>query len=80
MATIFIKATHHEPGSADLTGLNLTIKYGHATALVSIEGMPPVPFQDRLAAYQATIEDLAMALLEAAQSPQGITENPEPQG
>jgi hypothetical protein len=74
---IFIKATHHEPGSSDLTGLKFTIEYGPATALVSIEERPPLPFQDRLAAYQAAIEDLAKALLQAAQSPQSITENPQ---
>jgi hypothetical protein len=74
---IFIKATHHEPGSDDLTGLKFTIEFGSATALVSIEERPPIPFQDRLAAYQALIEDLAKALLQAAQSPQSITENPQ---
>jgi hypothetical protein len=80
MTTIYIKATHHDPAAPELTGLNFTIKYGHATALVSIQEMPPLLFQDRLAAYQAAIEDLAGALLEAAQNPQGITENPQPQG
>jgi hypothetical protein len=75
--TVYIKATHHSPESPDLTGLNFTIEYGHATALVSIQEMPPVPFQDRLAAYRATLEDLAKALLEAAQNPVGITENPQ---
>jgi hypothetical protein len=75
--TVYIKATHHSPESSDLTGLNFTIEYGRATALVSIQEMPPVQFQDRLAAYRATLEDLAKALLEAAQNPQGITENPQ---
>ena len=74
---IYIKEAHHEPGSDDLTGLKLTIEFGRATALVLIEEVPPVPFQDRPAAYQAAIEDLARAMLEAAQSPQGITENPQ---
>jgi hypothetical protein len=77
--TIFIKATHHDPESSDLTGLSFTIKFDGATALVSIE-MPPVPFQDRLAAYLAAIEDLGQALLQTAQNPQLITENPETQG
>ena len=74
---IYIKEAHHEPGSDDLTGLKFTIEFGRATALVLIEEVPPVPFQDRPAAYQAAIEDLARAMLEAAQSPQGITENPQ---
>ena len=50
---------------------------GRATALILIEEVPPIPFQDRLAAYQAAIEDLTRVMLEAAQSPQGITENPQ---
>jgi hypothetical protein len=74
---IFIKATHHEPGSDELTGLSFTIEYGRATALVSIQEMQPVPFQDRLAAYQAVIEDLAQALRRTVQNPQAITENPQ---
>jgi hypothetical protein len=77
MTKIFIKATHHDPQSPDLTGLNFTIEYGPATAALSIQQMPPVPFQDRLAAYQETLRALAEALLQAAQSPQGITENPQ---
>jgi hypothetical protein len=44
---------------------------------VSIEEMPALPFKDRTTAYRAAIEDLAKALLEAAQDPQGITEDPE---
>lgn len=78
--TVFIKAVHTEPESTDLTGLKFTIKYGRATSLVSIEEMPPLPFQDRIVAYQAAIEALAQALLQTAQNPQLITENPETQG
>jgi hypothetical protein len=74
---VFIKVTHHEPGSDDLTGLGFTIKFGLATAIVSIQERPPVPFQDRRAAYQAVIEDLAKALLQTAHNPQLITEAPE---
>lgn len=77
MSAVFIKATHHEPGSDDLTGLNFTVEYNRGTALVSIPGMQPVPFQDRTAAFQAVLEDLAAALLEAVETPQGITENPQ---
>jgi len=80
MVTIFIKATHHEPESADLTGLSFTVKDARATTLVSIQEMQPLPFQDRLAAYRTAVEALAKALLQAAQNPQGITENPEIQG
>jgi hypothetical protein len=74
---IFIKATHREPGSDELTGLSFTIEYGRATALVSIQEMPAVPFQDRRAAYERTCRVLAEALLLAARSPQAITENPQ---
>ena len=35
--SVFIKATHHEPESGDLTGLGFTIKFGLATAVVSIQ-------------------------------------------
>jgi hypothetical protein len=77
LPAIFVKTTHHEPGSNDLTGLGFTIKFGLATATVSIQERPPVPFQDRVAAYQAVIEDLARSLLQAAQNPHCITENPE---
>jgi hypothetical protein len=80
MAAVFIKATHHDPASSDLTGLNFTVKYGYATALVSIQEMPAAPFQDRLAAYRTAIEALATALRQTAQNPQLITENPEIQG
>ena len=64
-------------GASILTGLGFTIKFGLATAIVSIQERPPVPFQDRRAAYQAVIEDLAKALLQTAQNPQLITEAPE---
>lgn len=77
MATVFIKATHHEPASSDLTGLNFTVKYDSATALVSIQEMPPLPFQGRLDAYRTVIELLATALLQTARNPQLITEDPE---
>ncbi len=77
MAEIFIKATHHDPGSSDLTGVNFTVKFDHATTLVSVQEMPPLSFEDRLVAYQTIVERLARALLAAAQNPQGITENPE---
>jgi hypothetical protein len=80
LPAVFIKATHHEPGSGDLTGLGFTIKFGLATAVVSIQERPPVPFEDRIAAYQAVIEDLAQALLQTVQNPQCITENPETRG
>jgi hypothetical protein len=77
MAVAFIKATHHKPGMPDLTGLEFTVKYGGATALVSIQEMPPLPFQDRLDAYRSAIEAMATALLQTARNPQLITENPE---
>jgi hypothetical protein len=77
MAQVFIKAVHHEPGKPDLTGLNFTIKYGHATALVSVQEMQPLAFQDRLAAYRSVLEQLAAALLQTAQNPQSIHETPE---
>ena len=32
---IYIKETHHEPGSDDLTGLKFTVEFGRATALVT---------------------------------------------
>jgi hypothetical protein len=80
MAIIYIKRTDHDPDSPDLTGLSFTVKFRRATALVSIQEMQPLPFQDRLAAYRGAIEDLAQALLQAAQNPQGITENPQPRG
>jgi hypothetical protein len=57
--------------------LEFTVKYGRATALVSIQEMPPIPFQDRLDAYLTVIETLTMALLQTARNPQSITENPE---
>ena len=37
LPSVFIKATHHEPESGDLTGLGFTIKFGLATAVVSIQ-------------------------------------------
>ena len=80
LPSVFIKATHDEPESGDLTGLGFTIKFGLATAVVSIQERPPVPFEDRMAAYQAVIEELAQALLQTTQNPQCITENPETRG
>jgi hypothetical protein len=77
MAEVFIKAIYHEPESADLTGLNFTVKYDQGTALVSVQEMKPVPFQDKLAAYQFTLEMLAEALRKAAHDPQSIHETPE---
>jgi hypothetical protein len=79
MAAIFIKSTGHDPASPDLTDLNFTVVYGQATARLSIQGMQPVPFQDRPSAYRYAIEMLAAALLETARSPQGITEDHERQ-
>jgi hypothetical protein len=78
MATILIKATQHDPDSSNLTGLSFTVKFGQAVARVSIQETPPLPFQDRLSAYRAAIEDLAQAMLLAVQDSHGITENPEP--
>jgi hypothetical protein len=80
LPAVLIKVTHHEPDSGDLTGLGFTIKFGLATAVVSIQERPPVPFEDRIAAYQAVIEELAQALLQTAQNPQCITENAETRG
>ena len=77
MPRVFIKATHHSPESSALTGLNFTIEYGPATALVSAQEIPPIPFRDRRAAYSLVLRDLGQALLQAAQNPQEITENPQ---
>jgi hypothetical protein len=41
LPAVFVKATHHEPESGDLTGLGFTIKFGLATAVVSIQERPP---------------------------------------
>ncbi len=77
MAEVFIKSIGHAPESADLNALNFTVKFDHGTALVSVQEMQPLPFQDRLAAYQTILEQLAEALRQAAQTPQSIHETPE---
>jgi hypothetical protein len=74
MAQIFIHRAHHEPGSRDLTGLDFRIEYDQATAEVSIQEKQPVSFRARHDAYRAVLERLALAMLQTARLPQGITE------
>ena len=74
MVQIFVHHTHHEPRSRDLTGLDFRVEYDQATAEVSIQEKQPVLFRARHDAYGAVVERLALAMLQAARSPQGITE------
>ncbi|MBV9458230.1 MAG: hypothetical protein JO141_12050 [Bradyrhizobium sp.] len=71
-AHIVVGHSHHEPGSPDLSGVRFTLKYDGAQAEVSIPDMQALPFQDRLAACRAAIEDFA--LIQAVKDPSGITE------
>lgn len=75
---ITIKATYHADRTGDLTGLNFEVELGRGKALVSVQEMPPVSFQDKQAAYRSAIRSLAEALLQEAQNPQGITEIQSP--
>ena len=71
---IFVSLPHHEQGSDDLTGVEFTLQYDGAKAEVSILDMQALPFQDRLAAYRAAIEDFARGLIQAVKDPNGITD------
>ena len=70
---IFVSLSRNEEGSDDLTGVAFTLEYDGAKAEVSILDMQALPFQDRLAAYRAAIEDFARCLIQAVKDPNGIT-------
>ena len=74
MAQIFVHHARYGPESRDLTGLDFRVEYDQATAEVSVQERQRVLFRARHDAYGAVVERLALAMLQAARSPQGITE------
>jgi hypothetical protein len=80
MVRVFVEHTHHDPGARHLTGLKFQIEFDHAsTAQVSVLQMQPVSFQEPLLAFQAALQCLGQAMLEAAQTPGAITQSLRPQ-
>jgi len=75
---VLIERTHREPDGADLTGLEFRIEYEETIAHIAILDMAPLPFQDRVGAFRAVIEDLARALMQAIKIPDRITDAPIP--
>jgi hypothetical protein len=76
MAEIFIDCFHHEGSRGAITGLNLTVSYSGITAEVSVPDMPPLSEPGQSEAVRAAILRLGQAIVEAAQSPQGIHAHP----
>jgi hypothetical protein len=73
---IFVDCSHYEPHSHVLTGLNLTVQYDGSQAEVSILEMIPLPEPEQERGIRAELLKLGQAIVQAAQSPQGVVAHP----
>ena len=75
--TITVDLTHHEGTRGPITGLAMTVDYnGGQMATVSIWELPAVSDAELERVVRDRLVQLADALREAAQSPQGIFWHP----
>jgi hypothetical protein len=70
--TIMIDVTTHEWARGAIIGVTLTVDYIGGTARVSIQEFPPLSDAEFQRAVREKLVQLADALREAEQSPQGI--------
>jgi hypothetical protein len=79
MPTVFINCHHYEPGPHHtLTGLEFEIAYEGSTAEVSIQEMPVISESEHDPGIRAELVRLGQAIVQAAQSPQGVVSTPRP--
>ena len=80
MPTVFVGDRHFDPHSGDPTGFDLTVQYGGPQIQVSVLGISPLSEPEQDAGIRTEILHLGQAIVQAAQSPQGIVSLPRPPG
>jgi hypothetical protein len=76
---IFVGPLDYDPALGTLTGLTATVQYDEAQAAVSILKTIHLSASEALdAGIRAELLRLGQAIIQAAQSPQGISEHPFP--
>jgi hypothetical protein len=78
MATVFVGDHQFEAHSHRLKSVTLTVQYRGPQVEVSISGIPPLSDQEHERWIRDEILRLGQAIVQAAQSPQGIIGLPAP--